>query len=380
MRLRRAPLLGLVLLWPCMAMAQPIEGLYVAGAAGVNLLMDQPITPSPSLGALGGGDFRYNPGPAFVGGIGYGIGHGVRFELDGNELMNTLSTRNGAAVPSSARGTTQDYGAMANVLFDLDIGSRYVFPYFGAGFGYQWTGFGNLRVGMPSSGAAFTGNGTTSEIAGDGIFGFAFPIPHVPGLSVTTEYRFLGLIGPEHFGSTLATGGGAARPIGTQQVSDNLNQMLLIGMRYAFSVKPPPAPPKATPAATAAPAPAPTRSYLVFFAWDKADLTDRAKQVIAEAAAASTRVEHTRIEVNGYADRTGTAQGNQRLSRQRAQAVAAELVRDGVARETIDIEAFGETHPLVPTAPGVREPQNRRVEIIVQGGGQGGSQGDGTKS
>ena len=49
----------------------------------------------------------------------------------------------------------------------------------------------------------------------------------------------------------------------------------------------------------------------------------------------------------------------------RAQAVAAELVKDGVANSAIVIQGFGETHLLVPTGPGVREPQNRRVEIII---------------
>ena len=50
----------------------------------------------------------------------------------------------------------------------------------------------------------------------------------------------------------------------------------------------------------------------------------------------------------------------------RAQTVASELVRDGVPREAITIQGFGESNPLVPTAQGVREPQNRRVEIILR--------------
>jgi outer membrane protein OmpA-like peptidoglycan-associated protein len=45
--------------------------------------------------------------------------------------------------------------------------------------------------------------------------------------------------------------------------------------------------------------------------------------------------------------------------------VAAELVAHGVAKQAIDIQAFGDTKPLVPTAAGVREPQNRRVEIVL---------------
>ena len=50
----------------------------------------------------------------------------------------------------------------------------------------------------------------------------------------------------------------------------------------------------------------------------------------------------------------------------RAQTVAAELVRNGVAKGEIAIKAFGDTVLLVPTGPGVREPQNRRVEIIIR--------------
>ena len=110
----------------------------------------------------------------------------------------------------------------------------------------------------------------------------------------------------------------------------------------------------------------PTRSYLVFFDWDKATLTTRATQIIREAAEASTHVQYTRIEVDGYTDTSGTPQYNQGLSVRRAEAVAAELVRDGVPRSAITIQGFGETHLLVPTGPGVREPQNRRVDIVIR--------------
>jgi outer membrane protein OmpA-like peptidoglycan-associated protein len=109
----------------------------------------------------------------------------------------------------------------------------------------------------------------------------------------------------------------------------------------------------------------PARSYLVFFDWDKATLTDRARQIIKEAADNSTHVQYTRIEVNGYTDTSGTPQYNMGLSIRRASAVKAELVRDGVPVAAIATQGFGETHLLVPTGAGVREPQNRRVEIII---------------
>jgi outer membrane protein OmpA-like peptidoglycan-associated protein len=109
-----------------------------------------------------------------------------------------------------------------------------------------------------------------------------------------------------------------------------------------------------------------TRTYLVFFDWDRADLTDRARQIVAEAAQASTHVQTTRIDVSGYTDLSGTPAYNQGLSVRRAKSVEAELIRDGVAPGEIDIHGYGESNPLVPTAPGVREPQNRRVEIVLK--------------
>jgi hypothetical protein len=121
-------------------------------------------------------------------------------------------------------------------------------------------------------------------------------------------------------------------------------------------VPPPPPPPPV----------APVRSYLVFFDWDRADLTSRARAIVAEAAQASTHVQTTRIEVSGYTDLSGTAAYNQKLSIRRAQSVEKELIHDGVAASEIAIHGYGESNPLVPTAPGVREPQNRRVEIVLK--------------
>jgi OmpA-OmpF porin, OOP family len=104
----------------------------------------------------------------------------------------------------------------------------------------------------------------------------------------------------------------------------------------------------------------------MFFDWDKATLTDRARQIVKEAADNSTRVQYTPIEVKGYTDTSGTPGYNQGLSVRRATAVQAELIKDGVPESTITIQGFGYAHLLVPTGPGVRRPQNRSVEIIIR--------------
>ena len=138
-------------------------------------------------------------------------------------------------------------------------------------------------------------------------------------------------------------------------------------LRYKFGLPPAPPPPAPAEAApVAAPEVTAARTYLVFFDWDRADLTARARQIVAAAASASTHVQTTRIQVDGYTDLSGTTIYNQKLSVRRAQIVQTELVRDGVPVNEISIHGYGESNPLVPTAQGVREPQNRRVEIILK--------------
>jgi OmpA-OmpF porin, OOP family len=260
---------------------------------------------------------------------------------------------------------------MVNALYDFSLspwGIDLFTPYVGAGAGYAWQNMRSFNISSYPNPATYYGQFHQDEgsFAAQGIVGAAINIPQVPGLALTAEYRVFAKIGSDTYhGFYLTPGTGAAkgtvvRTPGSVKLGDELNHSALIGFRYAFNVAPPP-PPVVPPVVVP-----PTRSYLVFFDWDKATLTERARQIIREAADASTKVQYTRIEVNGYTDTSGTPRYNQGLSVRRAEAVAAELVRDGVPRNAISIQGFGETHLLVPTGPGVREPQNRRVEIIIR--------------
>jgi OmpA-OmpF porin, OOP family len=85
-----------------------------------------------------------------------------------------------------------------------------------------------------------------------------------------------------------------------------------------------------------------------------------------EAAAASYKATGSaRIDVSGYTDLAGAQAYNLRLSQRRADAVAGYLAQQGVPKSAMDVKWFGKEHPRVPTPDGVREPQNRRVEIMM---------------
>jgi outer membrane protein OmpA-like peptidoglycan-associated protein len=361
MKLRGAVLLLAVLAAPVAGRAQPFSGLYIGAGGGFNDLDTEAVKPSAGLDTPGG-KAKFDGGYLGLGSIGWGFGNGIRIEIEGSYRHNDLGRLTGTSYPSTAHGAQEGYGAMANVLFDLDIGSPYVFPYIGAGAGYGWTRWKDVRTVGTGTPVTLTGSGTYDAFAYQTMAGVSLPVPNVPGLSLTAEYRFYGIPGTEQLHGTQVNHGVTAT--GNRDFKNNYENSVTLGLRYAFFVAPPT--PRGAPAPTAAPAPAPARSYLVFFDWDRAELTDRARQIVAEAAAASTHVHTTRILVNGYTDTSGTPAYNQELSLRRARAVAAELTKDGVPQTIIAITGYGETHLLVPTAPGVREPQNRRVEIVLQ--------------
>jgi OmpA-OmpF porin, OOP family len=332
--------------------AEPTMGWYISGAAGLNFMQQEPIRSVRGITTNNTNNnnlnIKFDVGGLGVLGGGYAFGNGFRTEFQFNYRYNGISSITGprgntASFNNSHNGgSEQKYGPMPTLYYDFYTLSPAYVPYIGIGVGYQFVRE-KLNVG------GFDANSTKGAFATQAIFGAAFPIDSVPGLSVTTDYRFMAVVGNRSYSNVT--------------LGNNYNHAITVGLRYAFGAAP--TPPPSAPAPIAMPAPAPARSYLVFFDWDKADLTDRARQIIADAASNSTKVQYTRLEVNGYTDTSGSPQYNQGLSVRRAQVAAAELVKDGVPKSAIAIQGFGETHPLVPTGANVREPQNRRVEIVI---------------
>jgi OmpA-OmpF porin, OOP family len=368
MSLKKALLAATVLSLPVAAAAQPVSGLYLGAGVGANYRENNSVNPrlSPSGILTGQVGIDTDWGWAGVASLGWGFGNGLRAELEvnirqGSVSSGTMATPAGTRAASSTGGQIYQYGLMGNVFYDIQTGWRpggvSVTPYIGGGVGVVMNDWRNVRGS--GNGGIITIDDSSNNFAYQAIGGVAFGV--TPALALTLEYRFFGSTQPDMGIRGQATSGvNAGRTAMGRYDGDNYNQTILAGVRYAFNT------PRPAPVAAPAPAPAPARTFLVFFDWDRADLTDRARQIIAEAATNARTVRSTRIEVSGHADRTGSAAYNQRLSVRRAEAVAAELVRRGIARNEITVQGFGFDRPLVPTAMGVREPQNRRVEIVLR--------------
>jgi outer membrane protein OmpA-like peptidoglycan-associated protein len=376
---------GAVLASATAARADTVQGLYIGAGAGANVLDDLTAVvdalPGRNVGPGGVAAnapmrVRWDAGYAADAEVGWGLGNGVRLELE-----------------ESYRGNAQDHGSgqqtelgvMGNLLYDINFGVDWITPYIGIGAGYQsvsWRHVSGQANGIDvSSPTSVNVSQTLGGFAYQFIVGAAMPIEQVPGLSVTVEYRFERLGAARDYKATASTAGvnGGAASVTRVHADDATNQTVMLGLRYEFDTtdkegpvgRPPPAPlpapllPLASPPAGAA-LPLPARTYLVFFDWNSAELSPRAHEIIAEAVRNASRLTYTRIEVTGSADRTGTELANQMISLRRAQVVAAELMRWGVPQSVIDIHAVGDKQLAVLTPSGVRSPENRRVEIVYR--------------
>ena len=138
----------------------------------------------------------------------------------------------------------------------------------------------------------------------------------------------------------------------------NNNIAVMLGLQFKFGGP--------APAAAAAPTTPVAPSFLVFFDWDRSNLSAQALNTIKQAAGQYKTKGSARVTATGHTDKSGPEAYNMALSLRRANTVKDALVREGVPATAIAVIGRGETQPLVQTADGVREPQNRRVEIVIQ--------------
>jgi OOP family OmpA-OmpF porin len=340
MKLRSMFLTMAICAMPWIANAQPIQGIYVGAGAGANIPLATKNTPA-AAGFHGQFDLDQKLGYDGRLSLGYALGNGWRFEAEGTLGQSDVKGVTGAAFITTGSGTVRNLGVMANALFDLDVGSPYVFPYLGLGMGYQSTRLSFVAT-RSSPTASLTASGSAGGAAGQIIGGFSFPIPNMPGLSVTADYRVMDILGGEKFSGTSSTGAPDSTTFRNQFV-----QSVIVGIRYAFNTPPP-----AGLTQPAPPARPQVQSYQVFFALNDASLDRRAEAVVREVARAATQGQKARIEVAGA---SGTEPYSQALADRRAAAVTAALVADGVPMG----RASGDQ--LVTIGP---DAGNHRMEVV----------------
>jgi OOP family OmpA-OmpF porin len=298
---------------PVIAQAQtPTSGFYIGAEGGLNWLLNTTIagvSVSPQTGWAAGGKIGYD----FV---------GPRVELEGVYRSNPAS----ATIPGfTANGNIAQLGILANLLYDFAPGAV-ITPYVGAGAG----------VGFVDGSSSLS----QTVFAYQGIIGLGWNID--TNFRVNLDGRYYGTSNPTVAGSTWS----------------NNNFSVMLGLEFKFG-----------PAAEAAPPPPPpvaSTSFMVFFDWDRSNLSAQALNTIKQAANAYKTKGSARLTATGHTDKSGPEGYNMALSLRRANAVKDALVREGVPATAITVVGRGETQPLVPTADGVREPQNRRVEIVLQ--------------
>ncbi len=106
------------------------------------------------------------------------------------------------------------------------------------------------------------------------------------------------------------------------------------------------------------------QDFIVYFDFNRANLSAEAMSMIAKASAFAKSTKSL-LKLRGHTDRSGSEEYNMGLSEERNESVILEMLNKNVEARIIRSTALGESEPAVPTPDGQRHPKNRRVEISV---------------
>ena len=106
--------------------------------------------------------------------------------------------------------------------------------------------------------------------------------------------------------------------------------------------------------------------YGIEFDTGKATLRPESEKVLAQVAELLSGHPDWKMKIEGHTDSTGTKVGNQALSQQRAAAMVAWLVKDGIAASRLTAVGFGDTQPVADNGTADGRARNRRAELVKQ--------------
>ena len=221
-----------VLASPLAAQAQSASRSYISVGAGVNIMqeedVDAQLTASPSTDIPG--EVLTNAGPALLVAFGRGFHKSLRIEVEGSYRANGIIGETGLSGEDFGTGTERKSGVMANILYDFN--GSWIRPYVGGGIGGQFVH--EPDASSTSGGVVIAvAGGTKGSFAYQFIGGAAFPIHRKHGLSITAEYRYLGLAGTRTYTGTATVPGAGVFELADHSTSDQ-NHSILAGIRYAF--------------------------------------------------------------------------------------------------------------------------------------------------
>jgi OmpA-OmpF porin, OOP family len=335
-------------------------GWYMGMESGWSHLSDPSSTPTVGAGSLGSFTARPSEGYAVGGKFGYSGVFLPDLRAEGELVYrsNNLSSVSGPFLgPTStmhaATGSIDSFGLMANLIYDFKNTTPWT-PYIGGGVGAA--ALEVINAGVPSM-SSVTVRDTEWEFAYQAIAGVSYTFNR--NWSASLDYRYFATLDPT-FHTTIA---GLPASAKTQYSTHNV----MVGFTYHFAplLPPPHAAPAAPVAQPASIPPPPPQTFIVYFDFDRSNLTADGARVVQDAAAAFKTTGFATVTVTGHTDLAGTQLYNLALSKRRADTVRAELVKDGVPTNLIVESWHGKESPAVPTADGVREARNRRVEIVL---------------
>jgi outer membrane protein OmpA-like peptidoglycan-associated protein len=359
--------------------AHAYEGLYGAIGAGLNYMGDQDLTNDH---VSGGGayaidtDVDYDHGIGVYAAIGKAWGNNLRTELEFSYRDNSVDSiaADGGGFTGWPAGTisgsTTTTAFLANFLYDFGTGGSFT-PYLGAGVGVANVDhdiIGSDPIGVPAPHTIAYGPNQWG-VAYQGIAGVAVGLTE--GLVLDLSYRYFAVARNEYDGFL----GGAP----AEFRADNKSHSLFAGLRWNFGAAPAPIQYKdcwdgsSVPVAASCPPQSVENTaadldpiqFTVYFDYDKSNLTPQASTLVREAASRALENDIETVVVAGNTDTSGGSAYNQSLSERRARAVRDGLIANGVPADNIRLEAFGETNLAKDTADGVREPLNRRADVVI---------------
>ncbi len=328
--------------------AARLTSWYGAIEGGANWVEDfeleqyvTPLGPPASTSTL-----RDDMGWAALGSIGYGFNNNWRLEVEGGYRHNEIDSLKPSGGPVfAATGDLAEYSLMANALYDFTSPGGVMLS-IGGGVGADYA-----RLTSASLAPAFEGDDVS--LAFQAIAGLSVPVSS--WLDLTMNYRFLYV--PS---LNLEDEETVAPSVAHVDVKDIMKHTVSVGFRFGGRGEAAPAPDVMAPPP---PPPPIARQYIVFFGFNKCNITVNADAVLTEAANAARQLGTVSILISGHTDSVGSPRANQVLSECRANAAKTNLAGKGVPDSSISANGRGETELLVQTGDGMKEPQNRRATV-----------------